>query len=97
MEKIVLPSETTDNILDRRYASAGDVQSIDRQSPAISPEDPSESPSMVSFSMSDGSNVSKLTVDDSGRSYFQETAAGGIFRVDGRGKKTSVPSVPKAL
>ena len=75
---------------DRHFAPSA----VKSQPLAYSPVDPLESPSVVSFSMSDGSNASKLAVDDSG-SYFQEGAGGGIFRVDGRGKKHQCPQCPK--
>lgn len=68
---------------------------------------PLEYPSLVAFSMSDGSSVSKLTVDGNGRSHFEEVgggnaaggtggaAGGATFRLDGRGKKHQCPQCSK--
>jgi Zinc finger, C2H2 type len=82
---------TTDATSDRHLPPSGiKTQSSSSSSAYL----PTESSSIVSFSMSDGTNVSKLTVDDSG-SYFQEASGGGIFRVDGRGKKHQCPQCPK--
>jgi hypothetical protein len=58
--------------------------------------DPAESPSLVSFSMTDGSTISKLAVDDNGRAYFHDASpihggaggaggAGGVGGVGGAG------------
>lgn len=86
-EKSVVREEATDVPTDRHFTPSA----VKAQSSVYLP---AESPSIVSFSMADGSNVSKLTVDDSG-SYFQEASGGGIFRVDGRGKKHQCPQCPK--
>ena len=66
----------------------------------------SEYPSLVAFSMLDGSSVSKLTVDGNGRSHFEEIVEGGGGRGGGGGggvpigwswKKTPMSAMLKAV
>lgn len=66
----------------------------ERQLGPVRSNDTSDYPSLVAFSMSDGSSVSKLTVDGNGRSHFEEVG-NGSFRLDGRGKKHQCPQCSK--
>jgi hypothetical protein len=87
--------DATDKTLDQGYTAQGDVpSSLNRQPSTIPVNDPSESSAMVSFTLSDGSSMSKMTVDYGEGSYLHE-GAGGMFRVDGRGKKHQCPQCPK--
>jgi len=67
--------------------------STERQQSIINSFDPT---SVVSFTFSDGSTVTKMTIDDEIRSRFREVGSrGATFRVEGRGKKHQCPQCPK--
>lgn len=91
------PLDSMSDISQRRSAVPVVAESLERrptENPRMDTSESSEYPSMVSFSMSDGSKVSKLTVDDNGRSHFEDVGSSN-FRTDGRGKKHQCPQCSK--